>query len=182
MDEGAERDEAETGLAVAVFVVALVALGLAPQRGASAAGPDFGVGRRLEAVAGGGGERQDRGGGERQADGGHLRAAEPASSWRGTHSIASPTTPPSPVGSGQLAGVGSSDAQPAASAEPTTHKTSLSRMRSSALFGRSAASPSRPAAISADDAGEAEELHRDVGDDRAGTAEPIVDRRRRSRG
>ena len=70
MDERAERDEAETRLAVAVFVVALVALGLAPQRGGVGRRLGFGVGRRLEVVAGGGGERHDRAGGERQAEGG----------------------------------------------------------------------------------------------------------------
>ncbi len=70
MDEGAERDEAETRLAVAVFVVAVIALGLAPQRGGVGRRPGFGLGRRLEVVAGGGGERQNRRSGERQAEGG----------------------------------------------------------------------------------------------------------------
>ena len=51
-----------------------------------------------------------------------ISDCDPANSLRGSHSTVSPTTPPRPVDSGQLAGAGSSEAKPAVAAAPTISK------------------------------------------------------------
>ena len=107
-----------------------------------------------------------------------MPTAEPARRWRGAHSTASPTTPPKPVGNGQLAGAGKREAHPAAKVEPDEPEQELAPDPIEALLRDESPSPER-GRDQRGDAGEPEELHGDIGDDRAGAAEEIVDRRRR---
>ena len=77
--------------------------------------------------AGRGGERQD--GDARQGEGTTISSQRRAAGedLRGTARTASPRTPPSPVGSGQLVGAGRKEARPAAAIEPASQATRRTR-------------------------------------------------------
>ena len=123
VDHGADRDEPEARLAVAVVVVAVVALRRAPRRRRS--WPPAPLRRRRPPASGDiPTRRSGRGSPSRPASDRRAPCRAPSRREDG----AAPTARRrrrrrrGPVGSGQLAGAGSSEAQPAASVDPASHK------------------------------------------------------------
>ena len=138
---------AEARLVVAVLVVEAAACAPAPSGlpfdGASSARrarakptPEAAVRARIASAA-------------KAAPNAAMPQVEPGDRRRGRASRASPTTPPRPVGSGQLPGAGSSEARAAAAATPDEIKARLAARRARAAARSGAASPRRPAATSA---------------------------------
>ena len=94
----------------------------------------------------------------------------------GSFSMASPITPPRPVGSGQPTLCGRQDAKAAARTIAPSQNSSRSHSRSSAPMRDHAPAPDRKRQHDHDRA-EAENLHQEIGRDRARAAEQIADRR-----
>ena len=110
-----------------------------------------------------------------------ISSDRPCSGWPMTHagarSSASPNTPPKPVGSGQEPMRGNVETKPATRNVARIHN----RPRHLSPSGRCANSrqPSWISGASSMIGGEAEQLHRQIGEDRAGEAEQVAHRRLR---
>ena len=87
---------------------------------------------------------------------------------------ASPTTPPSPVGKGQRPVAGRALATAVAAPEPPIHSASR-RCRRRTLRERRSCQPQTAIGVRSSDGREPEELHREVGDDRARQPEEVAD-------
>ena len=95
----------------------------------------------------------------------------------GARTSASPTTPPSPVGSGHAPPCGQQLAKPAAIDRAENPAPKPQRLAVEGAMGQHAPAPHRDGQDQHDRA-ETENLHQKIGADRAGIAEDVADRAR----
>ena len=178
VDQGAEREQAQPRLAVGVVLVGL------PAGARGRAGP-FGPVVRVIGVERGPFEKADGGSRASRTAPSASRAATPSSAGltyaktlRGSAITASPSTPPRPVGSGQCAVTGQHGGDTGGADRAEQQQQQARRRSRQPALCEQAPGPEH-GWHQHRESGDAEDLHYQVGDDRAVGSERIMDVRRR---